>query len=233
MTIPKIQEKRRSDSNLDEANGYERRRERIRTDILNAAERLVRKKGSVEFTMRDLALRAGVSPATPFNHFGGKAGVLRAIVRRSLEGIAPEAVLDTREDPVANIFEWVHQLTTHLAADAKLHRPVLGAIIGNMTPTDTSLLEDAIQNTQLLLEDLRSSGLITRQVDIRLLAEQIEANWQGTAYFWAGGLINGDEWADRVEYSLALILSGVVVEKKRNSLLRRARQSERNLLEGK
>jgi AcrR family transcriptional regulator len=53
--------------------------------ILDSAERLIRETGETDFSVRVLAATAEVSPATPFNLFGSKEGLLYELLLRSLE----------------------------------------------------------------------------------------------------------------------------------------------------
>ncbi|WP_418654973.1 TetR/AcrR family transcriptional regulator, partial [Acinetobacter baumannii] len=48
-------------------------REARRRNIVDAAHELVRETGGAGFSMLDLARRAGVSPATPYNLLGSKS----------------------------------------------------------------------------------------------------------------------------------------------------------------
>jgi len=52
--------------------------------VLDAAETLLR-EGKTDFSMRDLAARAGVSFATPFNQFGSKAAIMHALSERRID----------------------------------------------------------------------------------------------------------------------------------------------------
>jgi AcrR family transcriptional regulator len=55
--------------------------------ILDAAESLIRQTGGTDFPMLALAERAEVSPTTPYNLFGSKAGVLYALLNRTMDQI--------------------------------------------------------------------------------------------------------------------------------------------------
>ena len=60
----------------------DRKRAFAREEILNAAERLLLAGDLPDFSMRALSEEAGVSFATPFNHFGSKTGILRSLAQR-------------------------------------------------------------------------------------------------------------------------------------------------------
>src|SRR5690606_404693 len=54
--------------------------------ILDTAERLIRETGSTDFSVRRLAAESEVSPATPFNLFGSKEGILYSLLLKNLDG---------------------------------------------------------------------------------------------------------------------------------------------------
>ena len=56
------------------------RREARRRHLVDAAASLVRVDGGTGFSMLQLAGRAGVSPATPYNLIGSKSELLRLLV---------------------------------------------------------------------------------------------------------------------------------------------------------
>ena len=51
------------------------RREARRRNLALAAQALIRERGDAGFSMAQLAERAGVSPATPYNLVGSKAAL--------------------------------------------------------------------------------------------------------------------------------------------------------------
>src|SRR5260221_8939921 len=66
----------------------ERNRRLARDVVLDAAERLLRKSETADFSMRALAAEAGVGFATPFNHFGGKNAIMQALSARLIARMA-------------------------------------------------------------------------------------------------------------------------------------------------
>lgn len=72
--------------------------------ILDAAGALLRETGGVGFTMKDVAVRAGVAPATPYNLLGTKDGLLYALLNRALDslfiGVLRHQAADPLEHPI-------------------------------------------------------------------------------------------------------------------------------------
>ena len=64
----------------NEMNAYERRIERNKERILQATLELFQVYGIKKTTTNDIAQKAGVSPATVYNHFGNKEDLVRATV---------------------------------------------------------------------------------------------------------------------------------------------------------
>ena len=62
-----------------------RNRHAAREAILDAAERLLGREASAEFSMRELAAEAGKGFATPFNHFGTKGAIMQALSGRVID----------------------------------------------------------------------------------------------------------------------------------------------------
>ncbi|MCD6640211.1 MAG: TetR/AcrR family transcriptional regulator; helix-turn-helix transcriptional regulator [Nocardioides sp.] len=68
-----------------------RRRERTRTLVLDAAERLMSQAPPEEVRVEDVAAEAGISPASVYVHFGTKDALLAAVAERLL-AVATDAL---------------------------------------------------------------------------------------------------------------------------------------------
>ncbi|MCJ7805988.1 MAG: TetR/AcrR family transcriptional regulator [Clostridia bacterium] len=69
---------------------YERRLERNKERILRATLELFQVHGIKKTTTNDIAQKAGVSPATVYNHFGSKEDLVRATVKYFLTSTAED-----------------------------------------------------------------------------------------------------------------------------------------------
>ena len=67
-----------------------RDRERTIAQILDAAEKLVDEKGPDGFGLAELGREAGISFGLIHHYFGGKEGLLKAVLRRTLAGMGRE-----------------------------------------------------------------------------------------------------------------------------------------------
>ena len=69
---------------------YERRMERNKERILQATLELFQVHGIKKTTTNDIARKAGVSPATVYNHFSSKEDLVRATVKYFLDSTAAD-----------------------------------------------------------------------------------------------------------------------------------------------
>jgi AcrR family transcriptional regulator len=86
---------------------------RTRETITEAARSMLLAKGYAGTTIAAIASSAGVSVETIYKAFGGKAGLVRAVYERGLEGRGPvpaplrsDAMSATEEDPRALVHKW-------------------------------------------------------------------------------------------------------------------------------
>ena len=77
----------------------------LHATLLKAARALVEDVGIDGFSLRELARRAGVSPAAPYHHFKDKAALIRALAKESQErlGIASLAALEGITHPALRL----------------------------------------------------------------------------------------------------------------------------------
>ena len=69
---------------------YEHRIEQNKERILRATLELFQVHGIKKTTTNDIARKAGISPATVYNHFGSKEELVRAAVKYFLTGVAAD-----------------------------------------------------------------------------------------------------------------------------------------------
>ena len=102
------------------------RGEPLRQTVLDAAEALLR-DGKADFSMRDLAARAGVSFATPFNQFGSKAAIMHALSARRIDEMTRRfSAAPSLSDAVGRVL-----LATAIGVEVMLEQPEVNrAVMG-------------------------------------------------------------------------------------------------------
>jgi AcrR family transcriptional regulator len=115
--MEQVKGKRRYDSS-----GRQAQARRNREAVLDAAERQFTRDGYAATTMATIAREVGVSVDTIYKAFGGKAGLVRAIFERGLEGRGPvpayersDTMRERETDPKTIMREW-GRLTTEVAS---------------------------------------------------------------------------------------------------------------------
>src|SRR5262245_26062302 len=103
-----VKKRRRYDSR-----GRKEKAESSRAQILAVARRAFLEQGYAATTIAEIALAADVSSETIYKTFGGKAGLVRAIHERALEGSGPRPAprrsddMSAREDdPHVIVRKW-------------------------------------------------------------------------------------------------------------------------------
>lgn len=182
--------------------GSDKKHVRIRT-VLDAAERLIRRSGAVEFSMRELAKEAGVSPATPFNLLGSKGEILSALVERSFA--SPE--VDLQGDPIDLIFQACAWVADRYAADDDYFRALLLA-----AGTASGPEEKGIQQWELALRYAQEAGRLLPLRETRLLAEALEMQFIGILALWARRDLPSSRLSAQYRHAVALLLLGVATE---------------------
>lgn len=189
----------------------ERGKDERRARILDAAEALIRADGAVDFSMRTLADRAGLSLATPFNLFGSKTAVLVALVDRALDTQAARLAAARDLEPI----EWVIALGERgvraYTRDEAFYRPLFGAIVEVAARgAPPGLLQRATDLWREALRDAEASGLLDPGLDLELLARLLHLQFRAALSNWAAREIDADGWLLEVRYGLAVVMLGAV-----------------------
>ncbi|PZU10101.1 TetR/AcrR family transcriptional regulator [Sphingomonas sp.] len=186
------------------------RGEKLREAVLDAAETLLR-DGKADFSMRDLAARAGVSFATPFNQFGSKAAIMHALSARRIDTMAARfADAPPLPDAVDRIL-----LATSIAAhvmleDARVNRAVMGWI-GAATPNTGQVLAHSSALWTLALGS--GEGLIVRREGaLQSLPTHLAFAFRGVLSFWTAGELPDDALEPSARELAMALLSGFVGE---------------------
>lgn len=105
-----------------DASARRERARRTRETVLDVAERQFLDRGYGATTVSDIARAAAVSPETIYKAFGGKAGLVKAIYDRGLEGQGPlpayqrsDEMRERETDPRVIMREW-GRLTAEVAS---------------------------------------------------------------------------------------------------------------------
>lgn len=105
-------------------------REARRRNVIDAAHVLIRETGGTGFSMLELARRAGVSPATPYNLLGSKAQVLRRVVEDEYASFAARLAGLPPRPALPHLLRALDLIAVHYLAEPQFYRGLYGAMIG-------------------------------------------------------------------------------------------------------
>ena len=104
---------------LHKKQGFERRQ-----SILDAAEQLIRESHGTNFSVRQLSTLAGVAPATPFNIYSSKEGILYALLSRNLDRIIDEGLIFKESTGVSSVIAAAQYAVDSFISDPAFMRPL-------------------------------------------------------------------------------------------------------------
>ncbi len=190
----------------------------MRRRVLDAAERLLR-NDDAEFSMRELAAEAGVSFATPFNHFGSKIAIMRALSAERIAAMLER--FDTAQasgDAADRVLMAVEIAAAEMLAEPKVNRAVIGTLgapggePGEVYAQSRALWAQALQQCDGLCPELID-------VAVTVLPDQLAVAFRGVLSFWTSGEITDPELAYRARAAAAALLLGFVQAGRRTAMM--------------
>lgn len=199
------------------------RGEPLRQHVIDAAERLLR-QGKAEFSMRDLAAEAGVSFATPFNQFGGKAAIMHAVAGRRVD----QMEVRFREAACAGDVVDRVLLAVDMAVSVMLEEPVVNRSVMGWLGTAGPVRGEARARSRALwaLALADGDGLAPDQHDhaLKTLPGQLALGFRGALSFWTAGEVLDGELCDSARSVAMAIVSGVLDGSRRRAIISQAVQ---------
>lgn len=89
----------------------------------------MREAGDAGFSMTELAARAGVSAATPYNLVGAKSEILRLVVRAEFDAFSARLARLKAPSPLARLIDATALVVAHYAADPRFYRGLFRAAV--------------------------------------------------------------------------------------------------------
>lgn len=138
----------------------------LRRAIVEAAVDLVRETQSIEFSIRELARRAGVSHNAPYKHFADKRELLSAISAAGFELLAARmaAVANPKSTPRARISALARGYVRLGIENPALYRLMFGGHLTGPDEDRPALERAAAFSTRALLADAISEGALGQAI---------------------------------------------------------------------
>lgn len=187
----------------------ERGKDARRSRIVDAAYELLREVGVDDLSVKMIADRADLSPATVYNLFGAKGAVLARVYERDFEGFSAKVTGAGSSSALDAIFDSIRIAVDLYRSDPPFYR---GMSIRN--PQDERELVISVQGPrEAFFRDLLARAV--REGDLAHgartdLASMVMLQMSGGAFgFWCAGLITLDEMELQTSYGFALLLMGL------------------------
>jgi AcrR family transcriptional regulator len=191
----------------------ERKKARLREQIIETALRLFRKHGYENTRIDDIVKILEISQPTFFRYFPGKDAVLRDVGKRGFACIVEhlKSELSSEADTAARL----RRLYRALAREVEADRPLWQAVVlsGAMDPVRSPEMREpegiAVGLLREILAEGQRRGEITRVFPVLHLSEFMEGLYQTVVRQWAVDLTGPHKLGERVDSALEFFLRGV------------------------
>ncbi len=175
--------------------------------LLTAGQEELREVGHEALTIRTVALRAGVSPATAYTYLASKHHLFAELFLRH---IAQDHDAPVEGDSVTERVQSVSQgVVSRIVTEPELAAAVTPALLGSDEDVDRLRLRIGGEFVSRFEAALRVPGKPDEPVDAAVL-EVLILTFSGALLQAGMGTMSYDEMADRLESAFAVILRGNV-----------------------
>jgi AcrR family transcriptional regulator len=192
----------------------ERKKARLRQEIIETALRLFRARGYENTRVEDIVQVLEISQPTFFRYFPTKDAVLYEVGNRGYSCITEKLKLEVSSD--ASTADRLRRLYQEFAREVEANRWLWQAVVlsGAMDPVRSPQMRGqeklAASLLQEILEQGQKRGEITRAFPVHHLAEFMEALYNTVVRNWVVDLPVPDKLIGRVRNAVDFFLRGVV-----------------------
>jgi AcrR family transcriptional regulator len=190
------------------------------------------RRANAGLSMRVLARRAGVSQATPYNLFGTKRAILRAVVH-DVETFGSQVAAQRSADPLERIFDVMEAMAGLYAADPGFYRILWQYLFDPVgSPEVRGDFEFSRRAFFRYLVGVASDrGLLNPQLNRELVAMQLEQALFGTASAWLFDYLRPEHLQPMLGLATGMILAGAAADGARDRVMTRSLAYQRALTE--
>ena len=186
----------------------ERSKEERRRRILDAAENLIRELGTVEFSMRDLAVRAHISHYTSYNLIGSKGTILYTLLHRSIDRVTNLAGQpDPDIDPIGYAFDMGDVAVRFYVSDPDFFRPLLRFLFGVSDPElRPAFMNKGVVHWHGVGHAIWQGGNLSLKLTPEDFASAINTYFSGALGLWSHDNIDEQAFFAHIRHSIAISL---------------------------
>jgi AcrR family transcriptional regulator len=191
----------------------ERKKAKLRQQIIDTSIRLFRKHGYENTRVEDIVQVLEISQPTFFRYFPSKDAVLREVGRRGFSCIKEH--LETELSSDASTADRLRRMYEGMAREVESDRPLWRAVVlsAAMDPVRSPEMrrpeEIAVSLLREILAEGQKRGEITKAFPVAHLAEFMEGLYTTIVRRWAVDLSGPHNLSERVHSALEFFLKGV------------------------
>ena len=191
----------------------ERKKVRLRQQIIDSSIRLFRKRGYENTRVDDIVQLLEISQPTFFRYFPSKDAVLREVGRRGFSCIQEhlEIELSSKASTAERLRERYHEMAQETESECPLWRAVIlsGAMDPVRSPQMRQPEEIAVRLLREILAEGQTRGEVTRAIPVDHLAEFMEGLYSTVVRRWAVDLPEPHSLNERVKSAVEFFLRAV------------------------
>jgi AcrR family transcriptional regulator len=198
----------------------ERAKDERRMRIVKAAAKLLAERTDGSFSMQELAARAGLSPATPYNLFGTKTAILQEVFRIETEGFRRNYAALRNKPPVERVLAAVDQILSVYVRKPQFFRGLsrnLGAAGRNELEQVFFPLLNAM--FEPLVSDLAADGAFSADIPPNVITTQLTRIFEATFLHWSALDWDEDYFGRQLRIGFAITFLGFLGDADREALL--------------
>jgi AcrR family transcriptional regulator len=191
----------------------ERKKARLRQEIIDTAVRMFRKRGYEKTRIDDIVQALDISQPTFFRYFPSKDAVLGEVGRRGFACITDYLKKELSSE--ATTAEHLRRMYQELARHAEADRPLWQAVVlsGAMDPVRSPNMRERKECALGLLREIlaqgQNRGEVSRAFPVDHLAEFMEGLYNTIVRQWAVDLTGPHKLSERVSSAVEFFLRGV------------------------
>lgn len=199
------------------ARGKDERRGRL----IRAARDLIAENHGGNFSMQELAARAGLSLATPYNLLGSKLAILQEVFRAESEGFRKNSIKRHAGQPVESVMLTVEALVSVFVRNPNFYRG-LARSLSTLSSDDfhekLSPMSEAMFRP--LVDGLFEEQAIHARISPALISAHLLRVFNSTFFLWATRDWDEPKFRHELKLGMAFCFLGLFHDTHREALLR-------------
>jgi AcrR family transcriptional regulator len=199
-----------------------------RRAILDAAREIITTLGDAGLTMRAMAARAGVSPATPYNLFGSKQAVLQAVYDEDQQEFYGAFEAQASREPLTRLFDLIDLSIEHWLRTPDFHKALIAILYrgGGQVEGGADRPRLTYVYVRQLIGDAVAGGMLAEDAPVDIVTATLARIFRSAGQEWIDGTLTLPHARIELGRSFALVLAGLVTPAARDALAAIARRYE-------